>query len=257
MTGSVIIRSKPEVVKQPRLLRRNRVEIRIAYVAGQGASLITSSDRYGHEVLISHFEESNAGQDAASKMGTTPHGESAGGKLAVSGESIANKTKHMKSIRTLSLLLATATCLIGTTATAKDEPQDIVAVASNSDDFKTLVTAIKAADLVSTLQGEGPFTVFAPTDKAFDKLPKGTLEDLLKPENKAKLAAILTYHVVPGKTMAADVKTMICKTVSDKELDVKVTDGGAVTVNDAKVIKTDIKASNGVIHAIDTVLMPK
>ena len=118
------------------------------------------------------------------------------------------------------------------------------------------MTAIKAADLVTTLKGDGPFTVFAPTDKAFDKLPKGTLEDLLKPQNKAKLAAILTYHVVPGKTMAADVKTMTCKSVSDKDLDVKVSDG-AVTVNDAKVIKTDIKASNGVIHTIDTVLMPK
>lgn len=162
----------------------------------------------------------------------------------------------MKPIRTLSLLLATAACLVGTSVMAKDEPQDIVAVASESKDFKTLVTAIKAADLVTTLQGDGPFTVFAPTDKAFDKLPKGTLEDLLKPENKAKLAAILTYHVVPGKTMAADVKTMTCKSVSDKDLDVKVSDG-AVTVNDAKVIKTDIKASNGVIHAIDTVLMPK
>ena len=162
----------------------------------------------------------------------------------------------MKPIRTLSLLLATAACLIGTSAMAKDEPQDIVAVASESKDFKTLVTAIKAADLVTTLKGDGPFTVFAPTDKAFDKLPKGTLEDLLKPQNKAKLAAILTYHVVPGKTMAADVKTMTCKSVSDKDLDVKVSDG-AVTVNDAKVIKTDIKASNGVIHAIDTVLMPK
>lgn len=162
----------------------------------------------------------------------------------------------MKPIRTLSLLLATVACLVGTSVMAKDEPQDIVAVASESKDFKTLVTAIKAADLVTTLQGDGPFTVFAPTDKAFDKLPKGTLEDLLKPENKAKLAAILTYHVVPGKTMAADVKTMTCKSVSDKDLDVKVSDG-AVTVNDAKVIKTDIKASNGVIHAIDTVLMPK
>lgn len=162
----------------------------------------------------------------------------------------------MKPIRTLSLLLATAACLVGTSVMAKDEPHDIVAVASESKDFKTLVTAIKAADLVTTLQGDGPFTVFAPTDKAFDKLPKGTLEDLLKPENKAKLAAILTYHVVPGKTMAADVKTMTCKSVSDKDLDVKVSDG-AVTVNDAKVIKTDIKASNGVIHAIDTVLMPK
>jgi uncharacterized surface protein with fasciclin (FAS1) repeats len=133
---------------------------------------------------------------------------------------------------------------------------DIVVVASNAGSFKTLVAAVKAAGLVETLQGKGPFTVFAPTDAAFAKLPPGTVEDLLKPENKAKLVAILTYHVVPGKVMAADVKTMMAKTVNGKELDIKV-DDGKVTVNNAKVIKTDVAASNGVIHVIDTVLIPE
>ena len=115
---------------------------------------------------------------------------------------------------------------------------------------------MKAAGLVETLQGTGPFTVFAPTDEAFAKLPKGTVEDLLKPENKAKLAAILTYHVVAGKVMAADVKTMKVKTVNGQELDIKVA-SGAVTVDNAKVVKTDVVASNGVIHVIDTVVLPK
>ena len=107
-----------------------------------------------------------------------------------------------------------------------------------------------------TLQGTGPFTVFAPTDEAFGKLPHGTVEDLLKPENKAKLVAVLTYHVVAGKVMAADVKTMKAKTVNGQSLDVKVTDGN-VTVDNAKVVKTDVAASNGVIHVIDTVVLPK
>ncbi len=137
-----------------------------------------------------------------------------------------------------------------------DGMKDIVDVASGASNFTTLVAALKAADLVATLQGPGPFTVFAPTDAAFAKLPKGTLEDLLKPANKEKLKGILTYHVVPGKVMAADVKTMQANTVNGQNLDVKVMSGG-VTVNNAKVIMTDVVASNGVIHAIDTVLMPK
>jgi uncharacterized surface protein with fasciclin (FAS1) repeats len=115
---------------------------------------------------------------------------------------------------------------------------------------------VKAAGLVETLQGKGPFTVFAPTDEAFAKLPEGTVASLLKPENKEKLVAILTYHVVPGKVMAADVKTMKAKTVNGKELSLKVEDG-KVTVDDAKVIKTDIAAKNGVIHVIDSVILPK
>ncbi len=132
---------------------------------------------------------------------------------------------------------------------------DIVAVASSAGKFTTLVTALKAAGLVGLLQGEGPFTVFAPTDEAFAKLPAGTLEELLKPANKSKLAAILSHHVVNGKVMAADVKTMKVKTLSGEEISLKV-DGGKVMVDGAKVIKTDIGATNGVIHVIDTVVMP-
>ena len=124
--------------------------------------------------------------------------------------------------------------------------------------FKTLVAAVKAADLVDTLKGEGPFTVFAPTDEAFAKLPPGTVEELLKPENKDKLKAILTYHVVAGKVMAADVVKLNgrnVKTVQGNPVAIQV-NGGAVMVGKAKVTKTDIVTSNGVIHVIDTVLLP-
>ena len=124
--------------------------------------------------------------------------------------------------------------------------------------FKTLVAAVKAADLVDTLKGDGPFTVFAPTDEAFAKLPKETLDDLLKPENKDKLAAILKFHVVSGKVTAADVVKLDgkeLKTVQGSSLAVKV-DGDNVTVGGAKVTKTDIETKNGVIHVIDTVLLP-
>jgi len=152
-------------------------------------------------------------------------------------------------------LLVTAICSSCAQTDSTAAGKDIVAVASGAGNFTTLVKAIKAAGLVETLQGPGPFTVFAPTDAAFAKLPPGTLDDLLKPENKAKLAGILTYHVVPGKVMAADVKTMMAKTVNSQELDIKAT-GGAVTVNNAKVTNTDIAAKNGVIHVIDTVLLP-
>lgn len=137
----------------------------------------------------------------------------------------------------------------------KASEKNIVEIAQSNSDFSTLVKALIAADLVSVLEGQGPFTVFAPTNAAFDKLPAGTLENLLKPENKAKLAAILTYHVVPAKVLAADVKTMKAKSVNGKDLDIKVA-GSNVTVNDAKVVKTDIVGSNGVIHVIDTVLIP-
>lgn len=164
----------------------------------------------------------------------------------------------MKTTRILTLAALLASTLPLTMAIAADEPVapgDIVAVASGADNFKTLVTAIKAAGLVETLQGKGPFTVFAPTDEAFAKLPAGTVEDLLKPENKAKLVAILTYHVVPGKVMAADVKTKKAKTVNGQALSIKVADGN-VTVDNAKVVKTDVAAANGVIHVIDAVLLP-
>ena len=162
----------------------------------------------------------------------------------------------MKSLRILALTAIVATSGIFGVAHAESKSPDIVAVASKNGSFKTLVAALKAAGLVETLQGTGPFTVFAPTDEAFGKLPHGTVEDLLKPENKAKLVAVLTYHVVAGKVMAADVKTMKAKTVNGQSLDVKVTDGH-VTVDNAKVVKTDVAASNGVIHVIDTVVLPK
>ena len=134
--------------------------------------------------------------------------------------------------------------------------KDIVAIAASNDSFKTLVAAVKAADLVSVLQGDGPFTVFAPTDEAFAELPEGTLESLLKPENKAKLQKILKYHVVPAKVMAADVKSGKVATAAGDKLTIKVADG-KVHVDKAKVVKTDIVASNGVIHVIDSVVLPK
>jgi uncharacterized surface protein with fasciclin (FAS1) repeats len=132
----------------------------------------------------------------------------------------------------------------------------IVETAVAAGNFKTLVAAVQAAELVDTLNGKGPFTVFAPTDEAFAKLPKGTLEMLLKPENKAKLAAILTYHVVPGSVKAADVvKLKNAATVQGQRVDIKV-DAGKVMVDGANVVATDVACSNGVIHVIDTVILP-
>lgn len=134
---------------------------------------------------------------------------------------------------------------------------DIVDTAAAAGDFKTLVAAVKAAGLVDTLKGPGPFTVFAPTDEAFAKLPPGTIDDLLKPENKAKLVKILTYHVVSGKVMAADVvKLHSAKTVEGGMVMIRAR-GGSVMINNAHVIKADIVTDNGVIHVIDTVIMPK
>nr|WP_259366565.1 MULTISPECIES: fasciclin domain-containing protein [unclassified Colwellia] len=134
--------------------------------------------------------------------------------------------------------------------------KDIVDVAAANGSFNTLVAAVKAGGLVETLKGDGPFTVFAPTDEAFAKLPKGTLEMLLKPENKDKLVDILTYHVVSGKVMSTDVvKVTSAPTIQGKMLMVKVIDGN-VMINKAKIIMADVKASNGVIHVIDTVLIP-
>ncbi len=136
------------------------------------------------------------------------------------------------------------------------EKKDIVDTAVGADAFSTLVAAVKAAGLVETLKGDGPFTVFAPTNEAFAKLPEGTVESLLKPENKDKLVAVLTYHVVPGKVMAADVvKLKNAKTVQGGEVDIVVADG-KVKVDNANVVKTDIECSNGVIHVIDAVILP-
>lgn len=139
---------------------------------------------------------------------------------------------------------------------AAGHSKDIVDTAVDAGSFETLVAAVTAADLVDTLKGEGPFTVFAPTDEAFTALPAGTVEDLLKPENKDKLIAVLTYHVLPGKVMAADIagKKMMAATVQGSEIDVNAMDG--VMINDATVVTADIEASNGVIHVIDKVLLP-
>lgn len=133
----------------------------------------------------------------------------------------------------------------------------VVEVAVQTKGFKTLVAAVKAADLVETLSGKGPFTVFAPTDEAFAKLPEGTLEDLLKPENKKKLAGILTYHVVPKKVLAKDVvKLKDAETAQGSKVTITVKDG-KVMVDKAQVVKTDIACKNGVIHVIDAVILPK
>ncbi|MCC2669222.1 MAG: beta-Ig-H3/fasciclin [Armatimonadetes bacterium] len=151
---------------------------------------------------------------------------------------------------------AAAFCLAGgaTTSRAADH-QDIVDTAVAAGSFKTLVTAVKEAGLVSTLKGKGPFTVFAPTDAAFAKIPKAKLEALLA--DKKALTAVLTYHVVSGKVMAADVvKLNSAKTVEGSEVKIRVA-GGKVKVDDATVVKTDIACSNGVIHVIDTVIMPQ
>ena len=134
---------------------------------------------------------------------------------------------------------------------------DIVDVAVSAGQFNTLAAALKAGGLIDTLKSDGPFTVFAPTDEAFAKLPDGTVESLLLPENRDKLVSILTYHVVPGKVMAADVvKLSRATTVNGADVMIKVKDG-AVSVDAARVVKTDIAASNGVIHVIDTVIVPE
>jgi transforming growth factor-beta-induced protein len=145
----------------------------------------------------------------------------------------------------------------GQTMSAEEKPMDIVDTAVAAGSFNTLVTAVKAAGLVEVLKGEGPFTVFAPTDEAFAKLPKGTVEDLLKPENKAKLQAILTYHVIAGRVMSQDVvKLESAKTVQGQDVGIQVVDG-KVKVDGALVTKADIETSNGVIHVIDAVILPR
>lgn len=164
--------------------------------------------------------------------------------------------------RAFTMVMASTVLLAASISTVRAADEDtsdktIVEVAVKADAFKTLVAAVKAADLVETLSGDGPFTVFAPTNEAFAKLPKGTVENLLKPENKKKLIAVLTYHVVPGKVMAKDVlKLDSAKTVQGSEIMIKVQDGN-VMVDNAKVIKTDVECKNGVIHVIDTVILPK
>jgi len=154
-----------------------------------------------------------------------------------------------------SLLVAAATLTSSVTSLRAEDSKTIVEVAAGNPDFSTLVAAVKAAGLVDTLSGAGPFTVFAPTNAAFAKLPKGTVEDLLKPENKAKLASILTYHVVGAKVMAKDVKAGAVKMVSGNESKITV-DGKTVKIDAATVTATDIACKNGVIHVIDSVILP-
>jgi uncharacterized surface protein with fasciclin (FAS1) repeats len=159
-------------------------------------------------------------------------------------------------IRKLSLMLIAMALALPVMAADKGS-KDIVDTAVAAGQFTTLAKALQAAGLVDTLKGKGPFTVFAPTDDAFAKLPSGALDDLLKPENKEKLKAVLLYHVVAGKVPAAKVMKMkSAKTVNGQEVTIS-TSGGKVMVNEATVVKADVMASNGVIHVIDTVLMPK
>ena len=154
------------------------------------------------------------------------------------------------------LAVAMTSVLLPAAAIAGDPAKDIVDTAVENGSFNTLVAAVQAADLVDTLKGEGPFTVFAPTDEAFEALPDGTVEDLLKPENKDKLTAILTYHVIPGKVMSGDIagKTLEVETVEGSTADIDATDG--VKIDAATVVTADVEASNGVIHVIDAVIMP-
>ncbi|MEL6243610.1 MAG: fasciclin domain-containing protein [Pseudomonadota bacterium] len=158
-------------------------------------------------------------------------------------------------MKNVTLIAAAVAAFVGTSAAHAGSAKDIVDTAAANADFETLVAAVQAADLVDTLKSEGPFTVFAPTDAAFDALPAGTVEELLKPENKDQLIAVLTYHVVPGKVMSGDlVDDMKAATVQGGEISVDLDSG--VMINDATVVAADIETSNGVIHVIDKVILP-
>ena len=187
-------------------------------------------------------------------MTTGGRGWSLGTSRYYSGEEIAmRKLSHVA----LALFACTALSIGAVRSAQAEEAKSIVETAVAAGKFKTLVAAVEAAGLAETLSGKGPFTVFAPTDEAFAKLPEGTVESLLKPENKEKLVAILTYHVVPAEVMAADVtKLKTAKTVQGSEAKITVKEG-KVMVDGANVVKTDIACSNGVIHVIDAVIMPK
>ncbi len=151
--------------------------------------------------------------------------------------------------------VSVASILLSTSAMADGHGKDIVDTAVAAGSFETLVAAVQAAELVDTLKGEGPFTVFAPTDEAFAALPEGTVADLLKPENKDQLVAVLTYHVVPGKVMSGDLSDdMTAATVQGGDITIDLDSG--VMVNDANVVQADIETSNGVIHVIDKVILP-
>jgi transforming growth factor-beta-induced protein len=172
------------------------------------------------------------------------------------GRRDAARSKRMKKMLKSVTVAAAVAVMVLVATSARAQEKDIVDTAVAAGSFKTLAAALTAGDLVQTLKGKGPFTVFAPTDEAFAKLPAGTLADLLKPENKAKLVSILTYHVVPGKVMASQVTGLkSAKTVNGQSVTISVMDG-KVMIDKAHVVKTDIATSNGVIHVIDTVLLP-
>jgi len=157
--------------------------------------------------------------------------------------------------KTIALFTAMMMVAIFSATRIQAQDKDIVDLAVETDILSTLVEAVKAGGLVETLKSDGPFTVFAPTNEAFAALPEGTLESLLKPENKDQLVAVLTYHVVPAKVMSTDLKDgQKAKTVQGADIEVDLGDG--VKINDANVVKADIKASNGVVHVIDKVILP-
>lgn len=159
-------------------------------------------------------------------------------------------------MRFTNFAVATATAIGLSLLPLKAFAADIVDTAVAAGQFGTLAAALEAAGLVDTLKGDGPFTVFAPTDEAFAKLPAGTVDDLLKPENKDQLSAVLTYHVVPGEVMAADVVNLTeATTVNGKPIAIAV-EGDTVKINEATVMQADVRASNGVIHVIDSVILP-
>jgi uncharacterized surface protein with fasciclin (FAS1) repeats len=159
-------------------------------------------------------------------------------------------------LKTATLGIAIVTLMLSAGTQAQQGNKDIVDTAMAAGSFNTLAKALQAADLVDTLRGQGPFTVFAPTDEAFAKLPAATLNDLLKAENKQKLQRILTYHVVPGRVSSTDVvKLRTAKAVSGDTIDIKV-NGVSVMVDGARVVRTDVQASNGVIHVLDSVILP-
>jgi uncharacterized surface protein with fasciclin (FAS1) repeats len=163
----------------------------------------------------------------------------------------------MKTLKTTAILVMIFFAVKATAGGNYAKKMDIVDTAVSAGSFNTLVAAVKAAGLVDTLKGDGPFTVFAPTDEAFAKLPAGTIENLLKPENKDQLTAILTYHVISGKVKAKDVvKLSSATTVQGSDVTIMVKNGGVVLNNDSNVTSTDIATSNGVIHVIDTVILP-
>ena len=214
-------------------------------------------------ILTYHVISGNVKSTDVVKLKETASAMGSKIKITVEGENVKfNDSKLLKADIACSngVIHVIDTVLIPgqNEGTKTSQKKDIVDTAIGAGSFKTLVAAVKAAGMVEVLKGEGPFTVFAPTDEAFKKIPEETLKMLLQPENKEKLQAILKYHVVAGDVRAAAVvKLQKAKTVNGQEVEIKVTDKGGVMLDGANVIKTDIECGNGVIHVIDTVIMPK